>query len=210
MKLSNHFTGALVVFSLLSLPAFADDSSLPFRADMTPGGGPPFQKGQWEVTLNNGVLFSPVIVVGPRPTVDYTYTSLQFGRMLNTPSGDHWWRGNFQLGGEFFGGGIFEGRGSYLAGSGLFLRYNLVQEGWKFFPYAQLDLGFVFTDVDRRLQGRDFNFSDQIAFGCRYFIAPRWSVNAELRFQHISNAGLSSPNLGVNAMGPMISVSHFF
>ena len=211
MKQSHYFAGAMLVFSLLARPAFADDTALPFRSSMTPGGGSLFQKAQWEATLNNGVLFSPAIIgTATRPTVDYTYTGLQFARMLNTPSGDHWWRGNCELGGEVFGGGVFEGRDSYVAGSAFVFRYNFVQDGWKFVPYTQVDLGVVLTDVDRRLQGQNFNFTEGFALGGRYFIFPRWSLNAEMRFQHISNAGLSRKNLGVNALGPVIGLSYFF
>src|ERR1043165_7026674 len=155
-------------------------------------------------------MFSPVLFGTDRATVDYTYSGVEFARMMNTPSGDPWWRGNWQVGGEVFGGGIFEGRGNYVVGSGLFFRYNLVQEGWRVVPYAQLDLGAVFTDLDRRIQGQNFNFCEQFALGGRYFITPRWSLNAEMRFQHISNAGQSYPNAGVNALGPVVSLSYFF
>jgi hypothetical protein len=210
MKRSILCTGILVALFGFVHASLAEDNPAPFRANISPGPTSSFQKGQWEATFNNGLLFSPVIVDSGRPTVDYTYSGLEFGRMLSTPDGDAWYRGNFELGGEFFGGGIFEGRGSYLAGTGLFLRYNFVQEGWRFIPYAQIDLGAVFTDVDRRLQGENFNFTEQFALGGRYFISPQWSLNLELRFQHISNAGLASPNAGVNALGPMLSLSYFF
>jgi hypothetical protein len=35
-------------------------------------------------------------------------------------------------------------------------------------------------------------------------------LNVECRYQHISNANLSRHNIGINADGPMIGLSHFF
>ena len=169
-----------------------------------------FEKGDWEITLNSGALFSPFVAVNGRPTVNYSMTAVQIGKMLNNPSDDLWWRGNWEFVGELFAGTIFKGHGNYLAGNTLWLRYNFLPENCRIKPFAQAGMGLVFTDVDRRLVGQDFNFNLELGVGFRYFISRNWSANFEYRYQHISNANISDKNVGVNAQGPMLGISYYF
>ena len=74
----------------------------------------------------------------------------------------------------------------------------------------QIGAGLTNTDLDRRIEGQNFNFNLNVGVGTRYFINPNWTVNLEYRFQHISNANLSSRNIGVNAEGFNFGVSYFF
>jgi len=65
-------------------------------------------------------------------------------------------------------------------------------------------------DLNRSIEGENFNFNENVGLGARYFFARNWSLNVEYRYQHISNAGLAIPNKGINAEGPMLSLSYFF
>ncbi len=118
--------------------------------------------------------------------------------------------GNFEGLVEVFGNGVFSDRGNYLAGSTLWLRYNVVPLGWLVTPYAQLGAGVSMADFERKIFGQAFNFNLNAAFGLRYFITSQWSLNAEYRYQHISNANLSRHNLGINAQGGVLSASYYF
>jgi len=175
-----------------------------------PAADGPFQKGLFETSLGTGVMFSPVIVGVSRPRVDYTVTEVQLGYMLTDASGPSIFRGNFEIVGSLFGGGIFDGEGNYVSGTTAWLRYNFVPHGSRFVPYMQGGAGLTETDLDRRLEGQNFNFNLNLAAGVRYCFARNWSVNLECRYQHISNADMSAHNQGVNALGPMLSISHFF
>jgi opacity protein-like surface antigen len=137
-------------------------------------------------------------------------TEVQLGYMLTDVRGSDLLRGNFEAVADAFGGGIFKGRGNYVSGATLWLRYNLVPRNSRFVPFVQGGAGLVETDLDRRIEGGNFNFNEGLGFGVRFFLTPNWSLNAEYRYQHISNAGLSRGNAGVNAEGLMLSVSHFF
>jgi opacity protein-like surface antigen len=121
-----------------------------------------------------------------------------------------WARGNLEALGEAHGGAIFEGKGNYVSGLSIYGRYNLVPQGWRVSPYAQIGLGLTLTDVDRHLEGENFNFNIDFGLGLRYLMSKHWSLNLECRFQHISNADLSNHNLGVNGIGPMLGVSYLF
>jgi opacity protein-like surface antigen len=155
-----------------------------------------FASGRYELGLTSGVLFSPVGVEQNRPTINYAITGIQVGRMLVV--------------GEGFGSAVFEGPGSYIAGITVWLRYNFVRPGWRFVPYVQGGAGLLSTDIDRGLVGQPFNFNLDLGVGMRYFIAPRWSVNLEYQFQHISNANLGKSNIGINSQGPILGISYFF
>jgi len=169
-----------------------------------------FQRGGYEASLGEGMMFSPFIATFNRPTLNYQLTELQLGYMLTRVRGSSFWRGNVELVGSAFGGPVVTGQGSYVAGATAWLRYNFVPHISKLVPFVQAGTGLTSTDLDRRLVGEDFNFNLNLGVGARYFVSSNWSVNLEYRYQHISNDNLSSHNLGVNAECPMLSISHYF
>jgi opacity protein-like surface antigen len=169
-----------------------------------------FAIGRWEGAVDGGVMFSPVIATGGRPTINYTMSTLQVGTMLSEVQGSGWLRGNFELAGEGFGSAIFHGPGGYIAGITLWGRYNFVQPDWRFVPFVQAGAGLTATDIDRGIVGQTFQFNLDIGIGARYFLAERWSLNLECRYQHVSNANTGKHNLGINAIGPLLGISYFF
>jgi lipid A 3-O-deacylase len=169
-----------------------------------------FRANQWEISLSAGPLFSPFIATKHRSTVNYVVGGFQFGWMISDLNSAGPLRGNWEMVSEVFGAPIYEGKGTYIAGSTLWFRYNFVPASWCVVPYAQGGGGFVFTDTDNRLLGQRFNFNLDLAFGLRFFVSERCSLNAEYRYQHISNADLASNNVGINAHGPMLGASYFF
>jgi opacity protein-like surface antigen len=168
-----------------------------------------FRSGRFEATVTSGVLFSPFVPTG-RPGVNYTQSAMQAGYMLNDPVKVGLLRGNLEIAGEGFGGAIYKGEGSYVAGGTVWLRGNLVMEHSRFVPYIQAGAGLTCTDINRELTGQNFNFNLDLGAGVRYFVTRNCSVNVEYRYQHISNAYMSRQDLGVNAHGPMLGISFFF
>jgi len=169
-----------------------------------------FSRGQFEGALTSGALFSPFLATLNRPTINYTITEVQVGYMLGDVKGEGGLRGNFEFIGEGFGSAIFHGPGSFIAGITLWGRYNFVQPGWRFVPFLQAGAGLTSTDVPHRYVGQPFNFNLELGAGTRFFVAPRWALAAEFRYQHISNANTGRHNLGINAAGPILGVSYFF
>jgi lipid A 3-O-deacylase len=169
-----------------------------------------FEYSRYEATLTSGALFSPFIATGGRPTINYTITEVQFGYKLSDVKGHGWSRGNFELVGDGFGSAIFYGSGSYIAGMTIWMRYNFVPQGWRVVPFVQAGMGVTSTDIDRSIVGQPFNFNLNIGIGARYLFSKHWSLNAECRYQHISNADSGEHNLGINSIGPIVGVSYFF
>jgi len=170
-----------------------------------------FSSGRYEAGLTGGAFFSPFVATRGRPTINYSFTSVQLGYMLGDVKGDGWWRGNFEVAGEGFGSGIFDDPGTYIAGGTLWLRYNFVpRRSPGLVPFVEAGAGAVSTDIDRGIVGQPFNFNLDLGIGVRYFIARDWALNLEYRYQHISNANTGPNNLGINACGPFLGISHFF
>jgi lipid A 3-O-deacylase len=169
-----------------------------------------FRCGRFEVTVGDGCLFSPVIAIHNRPTLNYTISELQVGYMLGDAAGSGIGRGNWEIAGGAFGGTVFYGDGDSIVGTTLWLRRNFVSSQSRLVPYLQAGAGVTYADINRRLVGQDFNFNLDLGAGARYMLSARWSVNLEYRYQHISNANLADRNLGVNAHGPILAVSFFF
>lgn len=169
-----------------------------------------FSRGRFEASLNSGALFSPFVAYGGRPTINYSITEVQVGYMLADVKGRGWWRGNFEVVGEGFGSGIFEGPGSFIAGATVWGRYNFVQRGWRFVPFFQAGMGLTSTDIPRRYVGQPFNFNLELGGGVRCFLTERWALNLEFRYQHISNANTGRHNLGINSAGPILGLSYLF
>lgn len=59
-------------------------------------------------------------------------------------------------------------------------------------------------------QGQDFNLTWYGMAGVEHRLGDRWSLMGGLWYQHISNGGMSEPNPGIDAFGPMIGVGWSF
>ncbi len=64
-------------------------------------------------------------------------------------------------------------------------------------------------DVDGA-QGQDFTYNWFIHSGVRHFIGERTALSFGVFYQHMSNRGATDPNPGIDALGPMIGITHHF
>jgi opacity protein-like surface antigen len=208
IRITTPVACALIFFSELA-PTRADEIGANISTNEASAGGL-FENVRYEATLNNGVLFSPFLATGGRPTINYTITEVQVGYLLSEVKGHGWLRGNFELVGEGFGSAIFHGEGSFIAGVTFWLRYNFVPPGWRLVPYTQLGAGLTSTDITHKVVGQPFNFNLELGIGTRYLLSEHWGLNLEYRYQHISNADTGAHNIGINACGPIVGVSYLF
>ncbi|HZC23979.1 MAG TPA: acyloxyacyl hydrolase [Candidatus Binatia bacterium] len=88
------------------------------------------------------------------------------------------------------------------------LKWNF-QRRRRFSPYLELTGGVVFTDHNVPTGTNTVNFMDQAALGTHILGAKR-NVSLELRYMHISNAGLATPNPGINTVQVRLGVGNFF
>ena len=168
-----------------------------------------------------GALFSPIGVGPTHPVFNYQQNNVRLGWMLDSP--DSWGpqagpddplRGNFEAILEVTGSYIWESFGTYMIGATGLVRYNFVQPGWVVVPYVQGGAGIIYTNAkdwaDQTAIGANMEFTPQAAAGLRFLIDKNWTFNLEGSFQHISNAGTSARNIGVNAVGGFAGFTYIF
>jgi hypothetical protein len=88
------------------------------------------------------------------------------------------------------------------------LKWNFERHA-RFSPYLELCGGTLFTDHSVPTGTNTVNFTDQAALGV-HILGVKHNVSLELRYLHISNAGLATPNPGVNTVQVRLGVGRFF
>ena len=87
------------------------------------------------------------------------------------------------------------------------LKWNFERHG-HFSPYLELCGGALFTDHNVPTGTNTVNFTPQAAFGT-HILGAKYNVSLEVRYLHISNAGLATPNPGINTVQVRIGVGKF-
>lgn len=88
------------------------------------------------------------------------------------------------------------------------LKWNFQRHG-RFSPFLELTGGVLLTTHDVPTNTNSVNFMDQAAFGT-HILGAKYNVSVELRYMHISNAGLGNLNPGVNTVQVRVGVGRFF
>jgi Lipid A 3-O-deacylase (PagL) len=108
---------------------------------------------------------------------------------------------------------IFRGPENRYFGISTGLRYNFVRPGARLIPYVSGGVGAGFIDSHANIsgaQGQDFTFNILTAAGVAYKMNDHWKANVGILYQHLSNAGLTSPNPSLNLLGPQIGINYSF
>jgi hypothetical protein len=88
------------------------------------------------------------------------------------------------------------------------LKWDFVRRG-RLSPFFELSGGTLFTNNDVPANTNTVNFTSAAALGTHVLGATyNWSV--ELRYLHISNAGLATPNPGLNTVQVRVGVGRFW
>jgi lipid A 3-O-deacylase len=108
---------------------------------------------------------------------------------------------------------IIRGPENYYFGISTGLRYNFVRPGARLIPYVSGGAGLGFIDSHANVsgaQGEDFTFNVLTAAGVDYKMNDHWKANFGILYQHLSNAGLTSPNPSLNLLGPQVGINFSF
>jgi lipid A 3-O-deacylase len=87
------------------------------------------------------------------------------------------------------------------------LKWNFERHG-HISPYLELTGGTVFTNHNVPTGTNTVNFMDQAALGL-HILGAKHNVSLELRYMHISNAGLATPNPGINTVQVRLGIGRF-
>jgi len=87
------------------------------------------------------------------------------------------------------------------------LKWNFAARGHAS-PYLELSGGTLFTSHEVPPGTSSVNFTSSAAFGMQFFGEHHaWSLEA--RYLHVSNAGLTNPNPGINAVEVRLGIGRF-
>jgi hypothetical protein len=103
----------------------------------------------------------------------------------------------FQPGSSAYGMGV----------SPLVLKWNF-DAGNRIVPYVEVNEGLLVATHTVPPGGSHFNFTNSGAIGA-HFLGPRANISAEIRLTHISDAGLTAYNPGVNLLQVRIGLGRF-
>jgi hypothetical protein len=75
-------------------------------------------------------------------------------------------------------------------------------------PYFEIAGGTLFTNIKTPPNTSQINFTSGGAIGL-HFLQSKHNLSAEIRYQHISNAGMTKPNPGINTIQLRIGFGWF-
>lgn len=87
------------------------------------------------------------------------------------------------------------------------LKWNFERHG-HISPYLELTGGTLFTNRNVPTGTNTVNFMDQAALGM-HLLGPQHNLALEVRYMHISNAGLATPNPGINTVQVRVGFGRF-
>ena len=141
---------------------------------------------------------------------DLALISLTYGHMLGPVLGEgHWYRGNFEWRVELFGGGQYSPTSEWLVGLTPHLRYNFAT-GTHWIPFLDGGAGVTATGIEHPDLGGTFEFNLQPGVGMHWFVRDDLALTGEVKYMHMSCAGIDKPNLGLNDVIGMIGLTWFF
>ena len=135
---------------------------------------------------------------------------VRYGWVLTNPHGPGFLSGRFEYAVDavpiFW---VFEpGRTAYGVGlNPLALKWNLATDA-RVVPYFELGGGTLFTNVQVPAGTSRVNFTSSAALGA-HVLRGKLNWSAEVRYMHISNAGLSSRNPGINTLQLRLGIGMF-
>jgi opacity protein-like surface antigen len=89
--------------------------------------------------------------------------------------------------------------------SPLFARLVLGDAAFR--PFLEGGEGIVYTDLRKQDLGTRIQFTSQVGAGLEYDVTAEMAVGFQIRFRHMSNAGMGGSNPGVNTFYGLLGVS---
>ena len=134
---------------------------------------------------------------------------VRYGWILTAPHGPGFLNGRFEVAVEAVPAFVVFQPANTAYGAGvnpLDLKWIFATRG-RVAPYIELNGGTLFTTHEVPAGTSTINFTSGAAFGLHFLGEHTWSV--DVRYMHISNAGLTSPNPGVNTVQVRLGFGKF-
>jgi lipid A 3-O-deacylase len=135
---------------------------------------------------------------------------VRYGWVLTDPIGPGPLRGRFEYAVDVVPVFLLTQRNGTAYGFGVnpfALKWNFVSRQ-ALAPYAEVGGGTLFSNTQVPPGTSRVNFTTSAAFGL-HFLHSKYNWSAEVRFMHISNAGLATPNPGINTVQFRLGLGRF-
>lgn len=153
----------------------------------------------WDLGLWAGGGFS---VPGGTSDTQVVNAGVRLGKVLTGNHGGGFLRGNFEWSADFMPLYVVIQPANNAYGAG----FNPVNLKWNFtsasraVPYLELGGGVLFSSTEVPALTSTTNFLTHAAFGLHLFTREKRAFTMNVRYEHISNAGLATPNPGINTV----------
>jgi lipid A 3-O-deacylase len=161
----------------------------------------PLDGHPWDLGIWGSGGFS---VPGGTKDTQMMNVGVRFGKVLTSDHGGSFLRGNFEWSADVIPVYYFwqpaPAKNAYAAG------FNPVNLTWNFtsfaktVPYLELGGGVLFSDGNVPANTNQTNFLTHAALGFHFFVREKRALTVSTRYEHISNAGLATPNPGINSV----------
>jgi hypothetical protein len=159
-------------------------------------------------SLTKGTTDIGVTAVGghsvPGGVSDVGVFSLGFrvGKILTEEHGSGWVKGNLEWAFDFHPVNVYVLDPQTTYGVSMTpwnFKWNFTS-GHKWAPYIQSSEGVLFTNHDLPINTSTVNFQSGLGLGIHFFTREKRAWTGEVKYQHISNAGLGDRNPGINTV----------
>jgi len=136
---------------------------------------------------------------------------VRFGWVLTRPHGPGFLEGRFEYVIDAVPVFVVFQRYNTAYGAGfnpLGLKWDFATRG-RIAPFFELSGGTLFTDRDVPTGTNSVNFTSAAALGT-HILGEKYNWSVEARYMHISNAGLATPNPGINTVQVRLGFGRFF
>lgn len=136
---------------------------------------------------------------------------VRYGWILTRPHGPGFLKGRFEYVVDAVPLYVIWQRNNTAYGAGvnpLGLKWNFATRA-SAVPYMEINGGTLFTNKDVPAGTSQVNFTSAAAFGV-HLLGKKYTWTLEVRYMHISNAGLTSPNPGINTVQVRLGIGKFW
>jgi len=172
---------------------------------------PTITVGTQEVGLSAGYMFPHRLTQDHKTKQEGPAFMPSWMITITDPMGDQWYRGQVSVGAEMVYIQFQEPFLTHGLGFTPKIKYSFIALD-RIRPYVEFAGGPFWSDLTDKIpeESSQFNFILTAGFGVSYFLTDQAALNVGYRFHHISNAGTSYPNIGLNASLPFGGFSFFF
>jgi hypothetical protein len=187
-----YFVVALVVSTVLCSVGYAQ-------------GTPEDSSSEWQVWTGGGHGIN-----GSQSGTGVWNLGLRYGLLLTSPAGPGFMRGQLEYAFDLVPAWTIVQKTDTVYGAGVnpFAFKWILSSPKKVKPFFQIEGGTLFTTRDVPEGTSQINFTTSGGIGA-HFLGDKHNFSAEVRFQHISNAGMSHPNPGINTIQVRIGFGAF-